>query len=60
MEIKVQATIRGRLAEVFAASMERNFRTIAGEAAYRIAESLGRETGEGLSIVDSQEIGGEA
>ena len=43
MEIKVQVTLKGEVAEKFAASMERNYRSIAGEAAFWIAESFAGE-----------------
>lgn len=43
MEIKIQTTLKGAAAEKFVASMERNHRSIAGEAAYRLEQSLERD-----------------
>lgn len=40
MEIRIQTVLKGEAAEKFAASAERNHRTIAGEAAYRLEQSL--------------------
>lgn len=40
MEIKVQVTLKDKAAESFVASMKRNHRTMAGEAAFRIEQSL--------------------
>ena len=40
MEIKIQTTLKGEAAERFVVSMERNHRSIAGEAAYRLEQSL--------------------
>ena len=59
-EIKVQVTLKGEVAEKFAASMERNYRSIAGEAAFRIAESLSSETLPRASVgisADAQDRG---
>lgn len=41
--LKVQTTLKGEAAEKFLASMARNHRTIAGEAAYRLERSLEAE-----------------
>lgn len=57
MEIKVQVTLKGEVAEKFAASMERNYRSIAGEAAFRIAESFVGEESRGTQ--DGAENGGD-
>lgn len=61
MEIKVQVTLKGEVAEKFAASMERNYRSIAGEAAFRIAESFVGEKSRGTEADthDGAENGGE-
>lgn len=40
MEIKIQTTLKGEVAEKFVASMVRNHRTMAGEAAFRLEQSL--------------------
>lgn len=46
MEIKIQATLKGEAAEKFVTSMERNHRTRAAEAVYRIEQSLRSESGK--------------
>jgi len=40
MEIKIQVTLKDKAAERFVASMKRNHRTMAGEAAFRLEQSL--------------------
>ena len=57
MEIKVQVTLKGEVAEKFAASMAENYRTIAGEAAFRITDSLKR--GSEVALRDGQSAGGD-
>ena len=43
MDVKIQTTLKGEAAERFVAAMERNHRTMAGEAAFRLEQSLARE-----------------
>ena len=52
MEIKIQTTIRGEAAELFAASMEHNHRTAAGEAAFRIEKSLANDKVRWLAAME--------
>lgn len=47
MEIKIQVTLKDEAAERFVASMKRNHRTMAGEAAFRIEQSLERDGDNG-------------
>lgn len=43
MEIKIQTTLKGLAAERFVAAMNLNHRTAAGEAAYRLEQSLAKD-----------------
>lgn len=53
MEIKIQTKLKGEAAELFVASMERNHRSVSGEAAYRIERSL---EAEGQAAAKSGEV----
>lgn len=51
MEIKIQTVLKGEAAEKFAAAASMNHRSIAGEAAFRLEQSLkddNRSKEEGL------------
>lgn len=46
MEIKIQVTLKDEAAEKFVASMKRNHRTMAGEAAFRLEESIRQDAAD--------------